>query len=319
MRGVRAIGLREDYPDNTMYNLLVSGSEEEWQGGTCTFDLSRCVRGDEYTDRAIAERLGKLDEAALAELTRFPTIFAYETACALDPKFGLIREVTVRRRQVRVEYELIRVPAFITGADFDALAFELDIGNWEMNRTHWAVKDVNLPKELHSARGIALPSWTRQASRAVDITEHHFDVGLSFPGEARELVEQVARELESRLGPNAYFYDNNYVSQLARPSLDMLLQDIYRNRSSLIVVFIGTDYQRKDWCGIEFRAIRDIIMSRDDQRIMYVRIDDGAVDGVFNTDGYVDARRFSPAEIARFITERLAFVVKSSQVNGPPQ
>ncbi|AZO39318.1 MAG: TIR domain-containing protein [Mesorhizobium sp.] len=291
-----------------MYNLLVSGWEEEWQGAPCTFDLSRCVSQHEYTDQKIAERFGKLDGTALTELTRLPTIFAYEDACQLDPKFGLIREVTVRRGQVRIEYEFIPVQPFLTAADFDVLAFELDIGKWEMNRTHWAIKDVNLPKELHAARGIVLPSWTRQASRAVDITQHHFDVGLSFPGEARGLVEQVARELEARLGPNAYFYDNNYVSQLARPSLDTLLQDIYRNRSKLIVVFIGADYQRKDWCGVEFRAIREIIMARDEQRIMYVRVDDGSVDGVLRTDGYVDARRFKPADIAQFITERLALI-----------
>lgn len=33
-----------------------------------------------------------------------------------------------------------------------------------------------------------------------------------------------------------------------------------------------------------------------------------AVDGVFRTDGYVDARRFNPAEIAQFIAERLALI-----------
>lgn len=291
-----------------MYNFLVSGWEEEWQGAPSTFDLSRCVSQHEYTDKQIAEKYGSLDQAALAELTRLPCIFAYEAARELDPKFGLIREVTVRRRQARIEYELIPVQPFLTPADFDTLAFELDIGNWEMNRTHWAVKDVNLPRELHAARGIALPSWTRQAGRAVDITQHHFDVGLSFPGEARGLVEQVARELEARIGPNAYFYDNNYISQLARPSLDTLLQDIYRNRSRLIVVFLGEDYQRKDWCGVEFRAIREIIMAREDQRIMFVRVDDGAVDGVFRTDGYVDARSFTPPQIAQFIAERLALI-----------
>ena len=220
----------------------------------------------------------------------------------------IIREVTVRRGQVRIEYEFIPVDPFLVADDFDALSFELDIGNWEMNRTHWAVKDVNLPKELHTARGIVLPSWTRQAGRAVDITRHNFEVGLSFPGEARGLVEQVARELEARIGPHAYFYDNNYVSQLARPSLDTLLQDIYRNRSKLIVVFLGEDYQRKDWCGVEFRAIREIIMAREDQRVMFVRVDEGAVDGVFRTDGYVDARRFNPAEIAQFIAERAALI-----------
>ena len=95
------------------------------------------------------------------------------------------------------------------------------------------------------------------------------------------------------------------MSQLARPSLDTLLQEIYRHRSKLIVVFLGSDYQRKDWCGIEFRAIREIIMERDNTRIMFVRTDDGAVDGVFKTDGYVDVRRFTPAQIAQFICERL--------------
>jgi hypothetical protein len=48
--------------------------------------------------------------------------------------------------------------------------------------------------------------------------------------------------LEKRIGPNSYFYDRNDVSQLARPSQDILLQEIYRLRSKLIVVFLGSDY-----------------------------------------------------------------------------
>lgn len=59
-------------------------------------------------DQKIAEKFGALDEAVLGELTRLPTIFAYEAARELDPKFGLIREVTVRRGQVRIEYDIIR-------------------------------------------------------------------------------------------------------------------------------------------------------------------------------------------------------------------
>jgi hypothetical protein len=79
------------------------------------------------------------------------------------------------------------------------------------------VKDVDLPRALH-ARGIVLPPWTLPVTKAVDIATHDFDVALSFLGDVRPLVEQVAKELESRIGPNSYFYDNNYVSQLARTS-----------------------------------------------------------------------------------------------------
>ena len=122
-------------------------------------------------------------------------------------------------------------------------------------------KDVNLAKELQ-AKGIALPHWARTVAKAVDISTHQFDVALSFPGEVRGYVEPVVSALERNIGPNSYFYDNNYVSQLARPSLDVLLQDIYQNRAKLVVVFLCSDYQDKEWCGIEFRAVKEIMMKQ---------------------------------------------------------
>jgi hypothetical protein len=82
------------------------------------------------------------------------------------------------------------------------IAERISVHRWlapGMNRTHWAVKDVNLPKELHSARGITLPSWARDIGRSVDVSTHAFEVALSFPGEARPPIEQVAAELERRL------------------------------------------------------------------------------------------------------------------------
>jgi len=293
-----------------MYNLLVSGSGDAWQGEPFQIELSRCVR--EYTDDNLTARFGELDAASCAELKRLPCIFAFEAGNHLAPKFGLLRDITKRRGQVRLDYEIQAIDPFLSAADLTTLTFELDIGKWEMNRTHWAVKDVNLAKELHSARGITLPSWARDIARSVDVSTHAFEVALSFPGEARPLIEQVAAELERRLGPHSYFYDSNYLSQLARPSLDIRLQGIYRTRSKLIVVFLSSDYQRKEWCGIELRAIREIILERGNDRIMFVRMDDGEVEGVFRTDGYIDARRFSPSEIAQFIQERVHLLSQSN-------
>jgi hypothetical protein len=289
-----------------MYNLLIAGVDGTWDGEPIILELGRCVR--EYTDPELTRHFGELDSAAVNELKKLPCIFAYEGSHNISPpQFGILRDITKRQDRARIAYEIQPVDPFLTSADLASLSFELDIGKWELTRTHWAVKDVNLPRELR-AKGIVLPEWTRDYSKAVDITTHSFDVALSFPGEVRATVEQVAAELERRIGPRAYFYDNNFVSQLARPSLDLLLQDLYRNRARLVVVFLGTDYQRKDWCGIEFRAIRDVIMEREHNRIMYVRMDDGPVEGVFRTDGYIDGRRFTPAEIAGFIEERLTLL-----------
>ncbi len=285
-----------------MYNLFVSAGADAWTGEPWTIEEGRCVR--EYTDADITARFGELDAASVAELKLLPCIFAYESGNQRDPHLGIIRDVIRRQRQVRVEYELRPIVPFLSHQDLEELKFELDIGGWEMNRTHWAVKNVNLAQELQRARGIMLPSWVAGARKGVNLANHVFDVALSFPGEARGYVEQVAASLEHLIGPDRYFYDNNYVAQLARPSLDTFLQKIYRDRSRLIVVFVGADYERKEWCGIEFRAIREVLNGRPHDRIMYVRMDDGAVEGVLRLDGYVDARRFTPDQIAGFILER---------------
>ena len=288
-----------------MYNLFVSSDVKAWEGEPWLVEVGRCVC--EYTDAEIIKKYSDLNVAALRELQRLPCIFAYEDQCNKDPKFGVIREVTKRQGKLRIEYEIKDIGPFLSARDLLALSFELDISEWELNRTHWAVKDVNLAKAL-KARDINLPAWARSYAKAVDITVHRFDVALSFPGEIRPLVEQIAQELERLIGPNSYFYDNNYVSQLARPSLDTLLQDIYLNRSKLVVVFLCGDYQRKEWCGIEFRAIREIIKKSENERIMFVRMDDRPVEGVFKVDGYIDARKHSPLEIAGYIHERVGLL-----------
>jgi hypothetical protein len=292
-----------------IYNLLVSGSDAAWTGEPFEIEFSRCLR--EYTDPALSSRYGSLDDESVAELGRAPCIFAYELGHKLPPKFGYIKEVVNRLGKVRVDYQIHNIKPFLAAVDLENMAFELDIGKLELYRSHWAVKDVNLPRELH-AKGITLPAFVRDVANPVDISKYTFDVALSFPGESRPFVERVAQELERRLGPNAYFYDNNYVSQLAQPSLDTLLQSLYK-RARLDVVFLSGDYQRKDWCGIEFRAVREIMFSRENMRVMFVKMDDGEVEGVSKTDGYVDARRFDPARIAEFICERVGLLRSSGE------
>ena len=119
------------------------------------------------------------------------------------------------------------------------------------------------------------------------------------------MVGQIALVLESRIDRNGFFYDKNYISQLAQPSLDLLLQDICRNRLHLVVVFVSRGYEKSDRCGIEFRVIREIIMERDVKRIMFIRTDDDPVEGILKTDGYIDAPFHIAAELANHIQQRL--------------
>ena len=290
-----------------MFNLLVSGDVNSWEGRPFIIEIDRCVR--EYTDKEIVERYSELRDDQIEQVQRFPCIFAYEQERQKDPKFGLIKNVAIKKERVKIEYDIIEIEGFLNWEDLSNMAFDLDISGWEMNRTHWSIKDVNLPKEL-ALKGIKLPQWAQKLKSSVDIRKHNFDVALSFPGEIRSYVESIAAELERLMGPDSYFYDSNYTAQLARPSLDELLQDIYRNRSKLIVVFLCEEYQEKEWCGIEFRAIKEIIMQRQHERIMFVKMDEGKVEGIFKTDGYVDGRSHGPEKVAHFIAERISILKK---------
>ncbi len=297
-----AIAAQEIRVTEERYNLIISGNDEAWDTDSSFLDVGRFL---EYTEKDIEAEFSKLNREIINEIIKYPCIFAYEDGCKKDGYVGYITDMIVRQGMIKITIKKVEI---ITAQNLQNLKFELDIHDWELSRTHWAIKKVNLYNELQSM-GINLNS-VNQIPKLVDINKHIFDVAVTFAGESRNLVEQVVRELEKLKNKDSIFYDNNFISQLARPSLDVLLQDIYRNRSKLIVVFLCEKYQDKEWCGLEFRAIRDLIKSRED-KIMYIKLDDGHVDGVLKIDGYIDGNKFSPQEIANFINERI--ILSSSQ------
>jgi GTPase SAR1 family protein len=131
-----------------------------------------------------------------------------------------------------------------------------------------------------------------------------FRVALSFPGERRKYVEKVAENLVEEFGEEQVFYDKNFEAELARPDLDTYLQGIYHEDSELIVVFLCAEYEKKEWCGLEWRAIRDLIKKKKAWEIMFVRFDDMEIPGTYSIDGYVSAEGREPEEVAERIIER---------------
>jgi len=124
-----------------MYSLLVSGDDEAWREEPCVLSRGRVF---EYTEDAIAARFKDFTEEQLQHLCALPAVFAYENGINQDARLGRVRSVRVLRGDVRIEYELADYAPPIPFALLNQDANELDIGDWEMNRTHWAVKDVDL-------------------------------------------------------------------------------------------------------------------------------------------------------------------------------
>lgn len=149
-----------------------------------------------------------------------------------------------------------------------------------------------------------------RAARSVPrrpLASKRFDVALSFPGEYRAHVSSVAKELGQTLGAQRVFYDKDYEAELARPDLATYLQRIYHDHSELVAVFLCPEYERKEWCGLEWRAILDLMKRRRQSEIMFLQFDETDLLGLFSIDGYADLRGLEPSETAKLILERLAF------------
>ncbi len=134
--------------------------------------------------------------------------------------------------------------------------------------------------------------------------EMHFCVALSFADEQCVYVEEVARALEEKLGKGTVFYYKDYISRTTVLNMDVLLQKVYEYQSDLVVVFLSREYQEKDWCKVEWQAVRARSF-RDEQAIILCRFDTARVDGVPKVHGVHDCGKCSSQLITKYILERL--------------
>jgi hypothetical protein len=97
------------------------------------------------------------------------------------------------------------------------------------------------------------------------VSTKRFRVALSFPGEKRDFICQVADLVATAIGRERVLYDDYLTAELARPDLDVYLGQLYREQSELLVPFYCADYERKKWCKLEWRQMRDILFNIEGQ------------------------------------------------------
>lgn len=148
-------------------------------------------------------------------------------------------------------------------------------------------------------------------------TRKRFLVALSFPGEKRPFVKKVAAELTAVLGRDRVLYDEYWAAEFARPNLDLHLGRLYGQESELLVPFFCADYEKKEWCGLEWRQMRELRKQKKDEQIMPFRFDDAPISGVLSIDGYIKVGERSPKHVAKLILERLKECAAASVVGVP--
>lgn len=265
-------------------------------------DLNWGVRGAEISSYALLE--GEACKLFVRLANRAGNLFGKEAAEGFNSK--VVEELIKQRANENSE----SLPTAIANEHplaiwLNYLLFHVSL-TYPGRETHELVEPDPFTLSLLALERILTDGELNKSDRSIEsLQDIQFKVALSFPGEKRRYVSLVAEYLRKKLGNDSVFYDLDYKAQLARPNIDTLLQRIYRRQSELVVIFLCEEYAKKEWCGLEWRAVRDIIKKRDDEKIMFVRFDNAEIEGVFSIDGYINGSNTSTKRLADMILERI--------------
>lgn len=133
---------------------------------------------------------------------------------------------------------------------------------------------------------------------------YQYDVALSFAGEDRDYVAQVAERVKAQ-GINV-FYDEYEVVNLWGKDLYSHLRDIYGRRSRYTVIFISKHYANKVWTNHERESAQARALKENKEYILPARFDDTEVPGLLETVSYVDLRDLSPVQFADYLVMKIS-------------
>ncbi len=145
---------------------------------------------------------------------------------------------------------------------------------------------------------------------------YKYDVALSFAGEDRKYVEEVAMFLKKK--NIAVFYDYFEEENLWGKNLISYLEEIYTYKSKYCVIFISQYYVKKEWTCYESAAAMVRLLDsnmKQKEYLLPVKFDETKVSGVLSTIGFIDGKKKTPDELGNLIIKKLhASDLKNSEL-----
>ena len=135
--------------------------------------------------------------------------------------------------------------------------------------------------------------------------ETKFDLALSFAGEDRDYVDQVATLLKQK--GITVFYDLFEEANLWGKNLYDYLSDIYQNQARFTIMFISKHYNKKLWPDHERQSMQARAFQENQEYILPARFDDTVISGILPTVGYIDLKTKTPEQLVDIIEKKLIY------------
>lgn len=133
--------------------------------------------------------------------------------------------------------------------------------------------------------------------------KYEYDVALSFAGEDRDYVHNVATILRDLRV--AVFYDEFEKENLWGKNLYDYLSKVYYQKCKYTVVFISEHYGKKLWTDHERQSAQARAFEENREYILPARFDDTEIPGILPTTGYLGIDKMPPEELAEIIQRKV--------------
>jgi hypothetical protein len=118
--------------------------------------------------------------------------------------------------------------------------------------------------------------------------EPTYDAALSFAGEDRDFVKEVAEELKRR--GIRIFIDEDNAATMWGEDLYTFLDNVYRRQSRFVIIFVSKHYVAKPWTNHERQSAQAKALLEKGAYILPVRLDDSELPGLRPTISYLNGR-----------------------------
>ena len=145
-----------------------------------------------------------------------------------------------------------------------------------------------------------------------------YQVALSFAGEQRGYVEEVARRLAAK--SIDVFYDGFEQPRLWGKDGTEIFHEVFAEKATYVVMFISAAYASKAWTRHERRSALSRMVKEDYEYVLPVRFDGTSIPGLPDSILYLSANDYSPAALSTTIARKLGiadFDGKASDVPPP--
>lgn len=131
-----------------------------------------------------------------------------------------------------------------------------------------------------------------------------FDVALSFAGEDRAYVEDVALALKA--AGVTVFLDSDHLADTWGEDLIEFFDRLFRERARYAMLFISGPYRDKAWPRHERRSALARALKERGPYVLPVRLEQIEIQGLLPTVGYLDANRVGIEGIVKALQGKLA-------------